>query len=221
MNRFRGVAILALGLLAGAGAPASALSYRLAEFDTGSCKPSCPSVIVATGTIAGNEDEEFAWFMRHSTGGRTVGKLVMIHSPGGNMAGGMRLGLLLRRTGASVIVARGTGESISQKSGLASGVCGSACVLVLAGGAKRIVPQGSVVAVHGAAQVQTEVHDPVTRSVERLHLDRSEMTAMMAEYYARMGVSGRLAEISERVPQSDMRILTPKEMKQLKLVTTF
>lgn len=218
MNGFRAALIMAMGLLAGA--PASAMSYRLTEFDTGACKPSCPSVIVATGTIAGNEDEEFAWFMRHSTGGRTVGKLVMIHSPGGNMAGGMRLGLLLRRTGASVIVARGTGEKISQQTGLANGVCGSACVLVLAGGAKRIVPNGSVVAVHGAAQVQTEVHDPVTRSVERLQLDRSEMTTMMADYYRRMGVNGKLAEISEQVPHSDMRILTPQELKRLKLVTT-
>lgn len=214
-SAFAGVLFAAVAAL-----PASALNYRLAEFDNGACQPKCPSVIVATGNIAGNEDEEFAWFMRHSTQGRTVGKLVMIHSPGGNMAGGMRLGQLLRRTGASVIVAQGRGDSIGPDGGMSTGLCGSACVLVLAGGVKRLVPQGSIVAVHGAAQVQTEFHDPVSRQVEQLRVDRSAVRTMMAAYYKRMGVNGKLADLSESVPHSDVRVLTPQELTRLKLATT-
>lgn len=197
--------------------PAGAMSYRLAEFDDGRCQPKCPSVIVATGHIAGNEDEEFAWFMRHSGQGKRVGKLVLIHSPGGNMAGGMRLGTLLRKNGASVMVAQGQGETLSREGGLMNGLCGSACVFVLAGGVKRIVPQGSIVAVHSAAQVQTEFHDRMTNTVQSLKADKHQVTALMADYYRRMGVKPELARLSEQIPHEDVRILTGAEASRLRL----
>lgn len=198
-------------------APAHALTYSFAEFDNGKCQPKCPSVIVATGNIAGNEDEELAWFLRHSGRGRAVGKLVLIHSPGGNMAGGMRLGHFLRRNGASVMVGQASGGAITRQEGLRSGICGSACVFVLAGGVKRIVPAGSVVAVHSAAPVQTEMHDRIGGTVEAIKVNRAEVTHMMGQYYQRMGVNAKLAALSESVPASEIRILTPADLSRLKL----
>lgn len=200
--------------------PAGALSYSFAEFDNGTCQPACPSVIVATGTIAGNEDEELAWFLRHSGRGRQVGKLMMIHSPGGNMAGAMRLGAFLRHNKASVMVAQAQGGAVTPAGGIANGLCGSACVFVLAGGVKRIVPPGSVVAVHGAALVQTEIHDPLTGTVTPLRVDRDEAARLMGQYYRRMGVSAKLAAMSEKIPHAEFRVLTPAEMAKLGLART-
>ena len=220
-SRVRALLLAGMAAAMAAGAlPVQAMSYSFADFDTGQCQLACLSVIVATGDIMGNEDEELAWFLRHAGRGKLVGRLVMIHSPGGNMAGGMRLGAFLRQNKASVMVAQVSGSAVTQSDGLAGGLCGSACVLVLAGGVQRIVPPGSVVAVHGAAQVQTHVHDHMAGTVRPLQVNRSEVAAVMGQYYRRMGVSAHLATLSESVPQTQVRVLTAPEMTRMRLART-
>lgn len=190
---------------------ANAMSYAFVPIDAPHCRPQCPEAIVATGEISGREAEEFVWFVRHSGRGRAIAKMLLIHSPGGNAYGGMALGMALRQRGVTVVVAH------PAEGGFGPGFCGSACVFVLAGGTQRIVPEGSTVGVHGARQIQTEVHDPVTREVTSHRIGRGEVLRMFGDYYAQMGVGRGLARISEDVPNDQVRILTPAEITRHRL----
>jgi len=193
---------------------ARALDYSFVPLDLPNCRPNCPEAIVASGDISGREGEEFGWFIRHSGRNRSVLKVVLLHSPGGNAYGGMSLGAIFRQNGFMVIVAR------PAPGGYVPGICGSACVFTLAGGVKRIVPEGSVVAVHGARQIQTEVHDRMSGRVDSVQVDRSEVQRIFGDYYARMGVSRGLATLGEAIPNEQFRILSAAEIRRFKLATT-
>lgn len=201
-----------------AGGAAQAMSYRLVPFDNGRCGNDCPAMIVASGEITGREAEEFSWFFRQNAANRSLLKLMIVHSPGGNAYGGMALGSLLRSNQVTVVVGQSTHEAINAYSGLMPGVCGSACVFVLAGGVKRIVPEGSIVAVHSARQVQTEFHDIVTGERQILSHDKGEVARLFGSYYSRMGVNPALATLGEDTPHADARVLTPAELRNYRLV---
>lgn len=212
---FKGFLLLACTALASVALPggARALSYSFAPVDLPNCTPNCGEMIVATGEISGREAEEFAWFIRHSRRNRQLYKVVLIHSPGGNAYGGMSLGAMFRQAGVAVIVAR------PAQGGFLPGLCGSACVFALAGGVKRVVPPGSIIAVHSARQIQTEVHDQITGTVQSTIADRSLVTRTFGDYYARMGVGRGLAALGEQTPHSDARVLSQKEIARFKLAT--
>lgn len=218
MQLKRGV-LMCLMMLTGVWASASAfaMSYRLVPFDDGRCGDDCPSMIVASGTITGREAEEFSWFFRQNAANRRLLKLMIIHSPGGNAYGGMALGSLIRSNQVTVVVGQSSGQAINAYSGLMPGLCGSACVFVLAGGVKRVVPEGSIVAVHSARQVQTEFHDIVTGERQTLSHDKGEVARMFGSYYSRMGVNPALATLGEDTPHSDARVLTAVELKRYRL----
>lgn len=203
-----------LGLLLSASVQASALNYALQNVNASFCQPNCPSMIVATGTINGREAEEFAWFVRHNTGGRQVVRMMLLHSPGGNAYGGMTLGALLRQFGFTVVVAQASDGNVR------SGICTSACVFALAGGKTRIVPGGSVVGVHGARLIQSEVHDRMTGTVEKRSVDQGAVIRMFGDFYARMGVSRDLARLGETVSSEQIRVLAPNELTRFKLART-
>mgnify|MGYP000899873408 CR=1 FL=1 len=215
--RCLGIAAAAwLGLIV----PAAALSYSTVEIDDGKCRPNCASAIVATGSINGREVEDLTWFMRHSGKNKRLAKLFIIHSGGGNAYGGLSLGMYLRQAGVTVMVAQTNGEPITRTGGLGRGLCGSACVFVLAGGAKRVVPQGSVVAVHGARPVQTEVHDRMAGTVTSIKVDRDQIATAFASYYQKMGINPGLAKLAESIPHSEFRVLSPQELSKFRLATT-
>jgi hypothetical protein len=192
---------------------ARALTYSFAPVDLPNCRPNCGEMIVASGEISGREAEEFAWFIRHSGRDRQLFKVVLLHSPGGNAYGGMSLGAVFRQAGVAVIIAR------PAEGGFLPGLCGSACVFALAGGTKRVVPPGSIVAVHSARQIQTEMHDRLSGTVQSTLVDRGSVTRAFGDYYARMGVGRGLAALGEQTPHSDARILSPQEIRKFKLAT--
>lgn len=198
-------------------AAAQALTYKTVELDDGKCRPDCASAIVATGSIGAKEVEELRWFMRETNRSRRFAKLMLIHSPGGNAYGGLSLGAFLRQNGVTVVVAQSDGNPVTRNSGLGTGLCGSACVFVLAGGSKRVVPPGSVVAVHGARPVQTEVYDPLAQTTSRVRVDRAQVANAFARYYQTMGVSPALARLAESIPSSEFRVLSPQELSKFKL----
>lgn len=210
-------ALLALGIFAGLAGSAAALNYRAIDYDDGRCQPNCSSIIVATGTISAREVENLRWFMDQNSRSKRFAKVLFIHSPGGNAYGGLTLGSFLRTNGVTVIVAQATSNAFSRTAGVAQGICGSACVFVLAGGAKRIVPPGSKVAVHSARSIQGEIHDRIAGTVETMKVDKDGLTNAFATYYRNMGISPDLARLAESVPHQQVRVLSQAELSRFKL----
>src|SRR5215208_6226315 len=126
-----------------------ALSYSLERLDNGRCsrRRDCPVVFVAKGEIERRELEGFRHFVGSLNQRAAAPRAFVIDSAGGNLAGAFSLGIVLRRIGVPVIVAK------LENGTLSPGFCGSACVFALMGGRSRQVPPGSTVAVHAPQQV--------------------------------------------------------------------
>ncbi len=92
-------------------------------------------VIIATGEIQLGDDEKLHTLVA-GLPGNTVLLGIALSSPGGNLGEGIRLATTIRNTGFA------TG---------AHGTCASACFLLFAAGAKKLVFEGARIGVHSAS----------------------------------------------------------------------
>lgn len=195
------------------------------------CVSDCLRVMQATGQITKNTPQAFLEFARREIARPGLINVLLIHSPGGSVNGSMAFGRALRKLGTIVIVARamdsgpveaprrkarrggGAGESVR----FLSGTCASACVYALAGGARRVVPPQSRVAVHRMAG-NIGYYDPATREYQhkQIYAGEDELRAL-TEYIHAMGVSTDLVATAESVPHEHARILSGTDMARLGL----
>ena len=134
MSKFAGVLPLFAGLGVLCGAPlafAQEMQFRVAPIGVErGCGSRCPKAIVAEGQISHETARAFVEFFRNNVRQPRLVNMLLIHSPGGTLYGGLELGAVLRRLGTTVVVAR-AGET---PTGLLNGACYSACVYSLMGG---------------------------------------------------------------------------------------
>ncbi|MCZ8260527.1 MAG: hypothetical protein O9333_10405 [Beijerinckiaceae bacterium] len=221
MRIFRQVAraLIAAGLFGGLGAAAQAMSYRLVDAELAGCGAACPKIIHASGTIQQNEHLIFAEFVANAAKSHRLSSIVVVESPGGFNVGAASLGLMIRKLNMSVIVGRPAGGSVSRSTGLTSGVCASACVLVLAGGKSRYFVPGSRVGVH-RAHTGPEVRDPLTRTVVSGTLQHDAIRDAYSRYFRQMGVDQSLSMVMDKTPSESMYWLSPAEMGKFRLAKT-
>ena len=188
-----------------------ALTYRVAPLEVGRCgaRAPCPLVFVASGEIQRNEVQSFRGFVGTLNQRAAAPRAFIIDSPGGNLAGALGLGGVLRRIGLPVVVGTVRDKSITPA------FCGSACVYVLMGGRSRRVPAGSTVAVHSLRRVPDGAEGEGvsrTRSVTR-----RQVTRILENYARLMGVDPAVIALSMRVPVQAKRVLTPAELRRFGL----
>jgi len=182
------------GLVLGFSSAACADTMRFEIIEAGGGK-----VVLAQGEIAAHSDRGFRSAMRRA--GR--GTPVILNSPGGNLAGGVRLGLAFREAGVSVGVAPG-------------GVCLSACAYALLGGVNRKVLAGGQFGVHSFATVgRAPGRKPTRREIEE---DR-EVNRFLRLYVKSLGVNPELIGLAEATRNEDMKILSRKELRRMRVVT--
>jgi hypothetical protein len=210
----RGLACVALCVGALAAAPAaqaSALTFRAVEArDPILCAPRCPVFIVAEGEIVDASADAFNAFLAARRSELRGARVVLLHSPGGRVGASLRLGEAFRTAGASVVVARTNGV------GVLPGRCYSACVYAFIGGAKRIVPKGSEIAVHRMFMYERLGADPEGPSASRVFA-HPELVARLAEYARRMGVSAELVHRAEQVAPERVHVVNAQEMRRWRL----
>lgn len=200
-----------VGLAALVAAPASAMSYRLLDVELPNCRGSCPKVIVASGTIQQNEHLLFSEFFDSVKDSEKLSNMVLINSPGGFNGGAVSLGMLLRKAKLTVWVGRPSGGPVTRTTGLTSGTCASACVLVLAGGTSRYFVSGSRVGVH-RAHMGPEVRDPTTRAVVSGQVQHDAVRHTYLWYFKQMGISQTLMGVIEKTPSETIYWLNPAEL---------
>jgi len=195
-----------------------------------SCRDDCPRLMQASGQITKATPQAFVDFARREIQKPGLINVLLIHSPGGSVNSSIALGRVLRKLGTVVVVARamsaqdlpgrtagGRQHGLPASLRFVSGTCASACVYALAGGARRVVPPESRVAVHRMAGNIGQI-DPATREYrdERVYAGEGELSAL-TEYIAAMGVSTELVEIAESVPHEDAHILSERDIRRLNL----
>lgn len=129
---------------------------------------------------------------------------VDLSSSGGDVLAAMQIGEIVRREWLWTTVPDGPPPK----------GCLSACVLILAAGAVRVV----------SAESRVGIHRPYFDHVLFAGLDRAQakskydaLSQSVAAYLAKMGIPERLYQEMMKVPSSEIRVLSPDDMTALNL----
>ena len=176
-------------------------------------------VISAQGEITNDTAEAFKAFVERHAGDPDFRPLVLLSSPGGTVVGAMKLGLLLRQFGASVLVARASGGEGSEDLHVVSGYCMSACVYAFFGGKRRIIPPGSHLGIHRMAIYSHSFDlfgggDSTTRTY-----GSDELVTALSAYTKLMGVNPAAIAEAEQIEPEAIHILTPGEIARWRVGT--
>ncbi|MEM6384327.1 MAG: hypothetical protein AAF739_16760 [Pseudomonadota bacterium] len=168
--------------------------------------------IRASGDIEPYTAAQFRQFVRshHLDAGNLT---VMLHSPGGDVLAGVRLGREFRRFGFNTQVARAQRMPRGGYS-LRLGDCASACSYAFLGGLKRFA-EDDVLGIHRFFPGHLE---PDERVVERP--GDEAVSALIKVYALDMGVSAGFIDMSLEVPPADMLYMTHAELRELEVVNS-
>lgn len=208
--RLYGFVIAALLLSA---APAFAMTFALNEIEDTNCGTKCPKIIVATGEIEFDSDDKFISFIKTEVYPQKITSVVLMSSPGGSLVGSLRLGVVIRQLGFSVMVGQvSAGRFFSAR-------CFSACAYALAGGRSRIVPEGSEVGVHKAWTIERPTAENAGSSDIGRRVSVEGYTPVVERYLKMMGVSRQLMALADATPSTQIRILSRSELAKLRIMT--
>ena len=190
---------------------ADEMEFRAVRLGSGElCGTTCPAAIEAVGQITLNTPGRFLAFLQ-SQGGNAQ-RTVFLNSPGGNVLASMEFGMLLRRIGATAIVAH-IDDNGGDGAVRVSGQCFSACVYAFMGASKRVVPSRSQIGIHRMFLVEEGVDASGTMLIHRRRVDNGDMRAVLMRYSRRMGVNPGLIEAAERVPSDSLDILSRAQIR--------
>ncbi len=173
-------------------------------------------VISAHGEITNDTADEFLGFLGEHVHDGQLRPVVLIHSPGGTVVGAMQLGMVFRKIGAAVIVARSVEDADSERTHIIPGACMSACVYAFFGGIKRVVPPVSRLGIHRMA-IYEQAHDPAGGSVRIRSFGTDEIVGALSSYTKLMGVNPAVIDYAEQISPESIHIVTPKEIMRWKL----
>lgn len=211
---------LAMGLgLASASCHASEMAFAVTQLGSdagGICGRGCVEVISAKGEIDGDTADRFLSFLSNHLQEQDLRPVILLDSPGGTVVGAMKLGTVFRKIGAEVVV----GESIrvpgTDRMGLASGQCMSACVYAFFGGKQRVVPTSSQLGIHRMV-INEGSRDPAGGFAAQQTFGSEEFVATLSAYTRSMGVDPNVIIQAERIAPEAIRILTPREIARWRL----
>lgn len=211
MKLFLGISAI---LLAAVTTSARALEYRQG-YSGGNC--STCAWIAADGEIKEGDAEALIKFIAANE--IDYQNLIIINSPGGNVAAAIELGTLLRKRGMRVIVGQTTEEEVEGADRTIqvyrAGSCASACVFVLMGGVEREIAEGSQVGVHQFAPPADEL-----ASLASITSSTQSIVAALQGYAIKMGVNPAVLTLASATAPEDMIWLEPREMERLNLLTS-
>lgn len=154
------------------------------------CNPDCPEWISAEGVVAAATPGKLRQLL-DDAGGRRLP--VVVNSPGGDVQAALAAGRLIRERKLDVAVARtdfldcdpgavGCSAKDDLHTGLtvdAGGECGSACVVMIAGGVRRLVGSTAHVSLHSLG-----MGDKVKAYFDEMAIGPALFAAMQAVLYA-------------------------------------
>lgn len=182
--------------------------------------------IFADGFICTDTDKKFQQFLTQNPP-KAPNTIVVLNSGGGNLAAGMRMGLIIRQqkmwtqVGSEFPLMIPENENIKPEtvpylSEPAAppfpGTCASACTLTFMGGVNRAINYASNYGVH---QFEAENQTPSPD----LQADTEAASATIVAYLSQMGVSPNYMVYMVKKSGNDVTNLTMSELQQLNIVT--
>ena len=199
---------------------AGSIEFRVVTLHGSKCGQACPQVIAAEGDIDETASDRFKAFVREKVYSpqnlrdKRLRPLVFIHSPGGQVVSALKLGLDMRLFGTAVVVARVLEGASDYPAGqFVPARCMSACVFVLMGGKKRVVPEQSLVGIHRMFREEFGPDPSGERNRKRDRLFASgSMVDVVSRYTSAMGISRQLITEAEKVSPENIHIVTGDEL---------
>jgi hypothetical protein len=203
------------------------MEFRLAT--TGGNCGSC-EWIAAEGEIRRDTSEKFEAFLKaHNIEPGGTGFL-HIHSPGGSLFAGIKLGEVIRRYGLNVFVAKTTGEIRESgyidvhESQTVPGMCASACVYSFLGGVTRFAVSDHYtnaisVDLPGKLAVHQFYSADALVDFDKKIFSGADMAAdqvlngVLLEYIVRMGAMPGLLTLASQTPPPGIHELTDDELR--------
>jgi hypothetical protein len=175
-----------------------------------------PKVIAGQGQIDDGTAQSLVEFLQQNGGGGH--RILLLDSPGGHVQAAMELGATIRRLGLTVVVARPGGGGASDAA-LPPGICYSACVYALMGGARRVVPPQSRVGLHRMYNYNTSFDAAQGGFVNERYYDDGGMRRKLSNYARRMGVDSGIVDFAERGSSDQVHVLTRAEIQRWRLAS--
>lgn len=166
----------------------------------------CAPRILAQGHIEIDTADKLKKFLKNSPPGKTT---VVFDSPGGNLVGGIQLGLLIRQLEFDTAALETVDEEMRGETKViaANPMCASACSLAFLGGVNRSVEEGARLGVHQFYSSGAQIGDAETQVL---------MTSI-AGYIQLMGVNRRFMDLASLTSAGKMHWLTLSEVKSLQV----
>jgi hypothetical protein len=158
--------------------------------------------IFATGEIDADADKRLAALI--ASKGIPQDSKLYLHSPGGNLIGGMALGRVIRENKLHTFI--GQFDPDQKYVGFKPGYCYSACALAFLGGEFRYWTNGSVYGVH---RFFWKEHSDKDADVAQI------LSAAVVEYIRSMGVDTRIFSLASEAGSSE--VVTPSHETLLAL----
>lgn len=205
------IAIIAANAVAYGLASAAALDQPMSFTVHQECEGSgCRSYILAHGTIVNTTPSVFESLLSRIDYKPTV----YFHSPGGNLAAGIRLGLAIRKADLDTVVGGPYEKFVRLNEPYAvlvqKAICYSACAYAFFGGVTRELRDRGDLGVHqfrGARGDAGEASAQLT-------------VAVLANYLDRMGVDRKVLDIASTITADRMQMFTQEEARLLNIDNT-
>ena len=177
-------------------AQAWGMSFEKQERCMDGLTPRCQLMILATGQIDKDSPKQFKSFAQNFP----KGTWVAVSSPGGNLMGGMQLGLAIRELGFNTTIGN---------SDYSPPDCLSACAYAFAGGVSRKLTPGSRYGLHQFRGSYQAINAE----------DTQKISATLAKYLDAMGVDRRLLDYAQMTTSDKVTVLTLTQAQLLKVDT--
>lgn len=171
------------------------MQFRVTEIG---CPKNCMKVLIGAGEITFQTVRAFRAAYRRAGGNLPV----LLHSPGGDLPGGLNLGLAFRELKSTVGVAPG-------------GECISACAYAFFGGVERRVFPGARIGVHQFIELSDDPASPAFIDPERSRA----IAGYLLWYSRKMGVSPEVIKIALATSHDEIRILNRNQMERMRVTT--
>src|SRR5262245_50650917 len=185
------------------------------EYKSQGCNHEGCDWIAAEGDIVEDSADDFEKFLK---GASFIGVEVRLHSPGGSLIGGVKLGEAFRKRKISTTVGR-TVKAVGghpDADDRVVGICVSACAIAFIASVERSAPKKTL----GINQFYEEasLKNPSEKIFNALDMSGQQMiSAILIDYAFRMGVDPRFIAMASSTPPDKMYYLNKEELDLLKV----
>ncbi|ESW94690.1 hypothetical protein X769_32170 [Mesorhizobium sp. LSJC268A00] len=236
--------------------PDPPMRFLVVRSDAAGCEPTCPEWISAEGAISAKSPALLKAALK-TLGGRKLP--IVINSPGGDVDAAIAMGRMIRKNKLDIAVGRtwfvgcepgmknckendARGAHYIGSPYVLGSYCASACPMMLAGGARRLVGPLAYLGVHQITttivqmNVQYQVRYRIVKGRKRVISKKvvsrkntgSYKTYEMSKgverklsaYFKEMGVDLSIIETMKSTPASDIQQIDLSDMLTMKLVTS-